>query len=332
MTKNESREGARRREVNRLLASAPDYPSPITDEELDAINDDEPWAFEDMTAEEIMGEVLRGRRYPAPGRRRPRGKERPTAQEIHMPDPEEWSRSWHEMAKGFRLDCLQKEALARFELTGPISLAELPGFLREKAGNGNDGEPDSLTYLDPAIPGGRGRVNFHSGFWSKDLWFGSEAVTRHPLYWLKDYAVSLLSGVPMLDEAEAVAYLLCDWVPPRLGARLSVGGCPDDGREPVTFRITVRDPQIVTPAQVEELYSQARRHVFSSRVSFRPWPARMVAFVKEQRDAKRTWPEVLADWNELYPEHQWKNWRSLQASYRWQTRKPSPVGADEPSE
>jgi hypothetical protein len=50
----------------------------------------------------------------------------------------------------------------------------------------------------------------------------------------------------------------------------------------------------------------------------------MVAFVKEQRDAKRTWPEVLADWNELYPEHQWKNWRSLQASYRWQTEKMTP--------
>jgi hypothetical protein len=324
VTKDESWEGARRREVDRLLALDPDYASPVTEAELENIREYEGPAFEGMSAEEIMREVLRGRRYPAPGRCRPSGKERSSVQEIHMPDPEEWSRSWHEMAKGFRLDGLQKEALARFELTGPISLPELPGFLREKALTGKDGEPDSLTYLDPAIPGGRDRVSFHRGFWSKDLWLGSEAVTQHPLYWLKDCAVSLLSGAPMLDEAEAVAYLLCDWVPPRLGARLSVGGCPDDGREPVTFRITVRDPQIVTPAQVEELYSQARRHVFTSKVSFRPWPARMVAFVKEQRDAKRTWPEVLADWNELYPEHQWKNWRSLQASYRWQTEKMTP--------
>jgi hypothetical protein len=214
-------------------------------------------------------------------------------QEVRVPDPPYWSAAWQEMMNHAGVGKLQRAALAalgRRDFLGPEDLATILGELAAHS-------LDDARDVEPLL----------------------NKTSVYPLPQLKILAAKL-TIIAGLKEADALAYLLCNRTPPRLGAHVFACNGPNGTLGAVTFVLTVRDPQLVSRERLGEFYAELREQVVGACVFDRPWPARMVAFVEEQRFAGATWTETHALWNQQYPDHPWKNWRSMQSSYRWETR------------
>jgi hypothetical protein len=126
--------------------------------------------------------------------------------------------------------------------------------------------------------------------------------------------------------AEATMFLLCDVVPelPWLEARVFDF---DSGRRHA-FTIHIGSP-LVPAEDVRRFYLQVREQ--SSQPSGggqtkrgrSRWTYELLSFVEEHRKASYSWQTILEEWNNLFPDHPYKNVPGIQRSY-YQARGRAP--------
>jgi|GEM_PF-1759394 len=200
-----------------------------------------------------------------------------------------------------------------------IPAGDLEAFLKRQARQEpQEGERDILWYPS-ATWAGKDLVGIRVGRWNRDLDEEPMLWEKHnPLYKIKRLAGELTMAVPQLDEANAVAFLLCD--APLAPPWISTGIRWSRATGEAVFTIQVGSPR-VPPEAVRRAYASVRRWALRpegeaiDERKIGPWTPRLVAFVDEKRRHRVTWKDIYAIWSDEHPEHPYKNMVSMRRSF-----------------
>jgi hypothetical protein len=260
--------------------------------------------------------------------------------------PDHWPEHSEEVMERFAQE--QHDAQELFDLTAPLELSEVAGFLIDRAVH----EPttgDPLTMMLPSVKGyAEGAIRYFRGYF-EDEWDRKNrkafqapdaeerirllhatrewALQRaNPLYRFSLIVEDLVEATG-IDELGAIAFLLADAtvVLSRLGYQTRMRmGSKNPG---TTITVTISDLS-VKPKEVAQAYAYVRSQMLRDRIIF-PLPDRQPRQrIREQSDRTRAmrifcrarqgemkFPQILAEWNKAHPEWKYATPRSLYNAY-----------------